>query len=169
MDIGFEGFETSDFDVDVEDLVIKKTKTYDRVWNTGLGGSIDNNPIIHKGVIYFGAQDGYVYGVDEKTGKIVWIFKTNDLIVASSPAIFENSVIIGSFDYNMYRIHSSPDTKLAFVANGWTEEEIKNWTVKAHKSFYLRPGFLIRQVLEIRSFLDIQRYLRAFKVVISMN
>ncbi|MBU1627757.1 B12-binding domain-containing radical SAM protein [bacterium] len=76
---------------------------------------------------------------------------------------------IKHFDYNMYRIHSSPDTKMAFVPEGWTEDELKEEIVKAHKSFYLRFSFLLRQILQIRSFLDIRRYLRAFKVIISMN
>ncbi len=106
MDFGFEDLDSgfSAFDVDVEEIVVKKTKTYDRVWKTSPGGSIDNNPLMHEGVIYFGACDGQVYAVDAGSGKVIWTFRTNDSIVGSSPALFDNSIIIGSYDGNLYRI-----------------------------------------------------------------
>ncbi|MCK5023056.1 MAG: PQQ-binding-like beta-propeller repeat protein [Candidatus Aenigmarchaeota archaeon] len=106
MDFGFESFDStfSDFDVDVEEITVKKKGTYDRIWRTTKGGSIDNNPLLYKGVIYFGAQDCYLYAVDEHSGKVLWTFKANDMILGSSPVLYKESVVFGSYDFNVYRI-----------------------------------------------------------------
>ena len=58
MDFGFEntGSGFSDFDVDVEEFVVKRTKDFDRQWRIGFGGSTPFKKV-HDGVVYFGACD----------------------------------------------------------------------------------------------------------------
>ncbi len=104
MDFDFSGF--GDFEAKAENIEIKKTKKYDRIWRTGKdGGSIDNNPLLIEGFIYFGALDGYVYAVDKNTGQVIWSIKTEDRINGSSPVQFERNILIGSYDGGMYSIN----------------------------------------------------------------
>ena len=104
MDFGFEGFESSDFDVELEDIEVKRTKKFDRMWEVGFGGSINNGVRLIDGVIYFGAMDNYVYAVDASTGKEIWKFKTGDGICESTPAVADGVIYVGSFDHNLYSI-----------------------------------------------------------------
>lgn len=60
------------------------------------------------------------------------------------------------------------DSKLHYVPEGLTEEYIRKSISRAYKEFYLRPNYILRQVLSIKSFTDIKRYLEAFSVIIKM-
>lgn len=79
MDFGFEGFETSDFDFDVEDVKVVKLRKFDRMYGVGEGGSIQATPIIMNGIVYFGSWDCHLYSVDAEIGKEVWRFATNNI------------------------------------------------------------------------------------------
>lgn len=103
MDLGFEsGF--SDFDVDVEEVEVKKVKKYDRIWNIKGGGSIYQKPTIHEGVIYFGAMDSYVYAVDAETGEEKWRTKLEGPVLGSNPVVRDNVIYIGSYSYDFYAL-----------------------------------------------------------------
>lgn len=72
-------------------------------------------------------------------------------------------------DFSQYTcIIDVKKTKLTYVPEGLTEEQIREAISRAHKEFYLRPGYLIRQLLSIRSFSDIKRYWQGFKAIIGM-
>jgi len=72
-------------------------------------------------------------------------------------------------DFSQYTpIIDVEKTKLAYVPEGLTEEQIRKAVSRAHKEFYLRPSYLARQVISIRSLSDIKRYWQGFKVVIGM-
>ncbi len=103
MDFGFEGFEASDFDVDVEDIVVKKTGKYDRIWRVGKGGSVAFHTT-HDRYVYFGAMDCYVYKINCITGKVVWRFKTNDIILGRPSEVYDGMIFVGSYDTNVYAI-----------------------------------------------------------------
>ncbi len=119
MDIGFKGFETSDFDVELEDLEVRRTKKFDRMWEVGFGGSINNGPTLVDGILYFGAMDSYVYVVDALTGKEIWKFKTGDGVCESTPAVVDNVLYIGSFDHNIYSLDAKTgEFKWAFRTGG---------------------------------------------------
>ena len=109
-------FESPDFEIELEDVEVKKVRKFDRVFRVGFGGSIDQKPAIANGVIYFGALDYYVYAVDCKTGKDVWKFKTNGPIMESSPVIINNVLYIGSFDSNLYAIDAiNGEGKIGYI------------------------------------------------------
>nr|WP_315195310.1 PQQ-binding-like beta-propeller repeat protein [uncultured Flavobacterium sp.] len=74
-------------------------------WAFKTNGKIFSSPIVHDGIVYIGSEDGNLYAIHEKTGKIYWKFKTGGA-VHSSPAIFNNTVYIGSFDGYYYAIDS---------------------------------------------------------------
>ena len=72
-------------------------------------------------------------------------------------------------DYSQYTsLIDVKDTKLHYVPEGLTEEYIKNSIKRAHKEFYLRPRYILRQLLSIRSLTDINRYWEAFKTIVGM-
>jgi outer membrane protein assembly factor BamB len=75
-------------------------------WAFKTNGKIFSSPIVQNGIVYIGSEDGYLYAIEEQSGKIHWKFKTGGA-VHSSPAIFKNMVYIGSFDGYYYAI----DTK----------------------------------------------------------
>jgi len=103
MDLGFEsGF--SDFDVDVEEVEVKKVKKYDRIWHIRGGGSIYQKPAVHEGVMYFGAMDSYVYAVNAETGEEIWRTKLDGPVMGSCPVIKGNAVYIDSYGYDFYAL-----------------------------------------------------------------
>ncbi len=103
MDFGFDSFESSDFEMEIEDFELVKTKKMDRNFMIGEGGSIMSTPVVHEGMLYFGSADNYVYAVDAKTGKEVWKYKTGGKIF-SIPAISDGMLFIGSYDKSLYAI-----------------------------------------------------------------
>jgi len=58
-------------------------------------------------------------------------------------------------------------TKLAYVPDGITEEQLKRSVSRAYKEFFLRPSYIFRQIFSIRSLEDIKRYWKGFKAIIS--
>ena len=64
MDFGFEGFETSGFETELEDFEVKKVRKFDRIWKIGSGGSVCAQPAIDSNRIYIAAMDNHVYCVD---------------------------------------------------------------------------------------------------------
>ena len=69
-----------------------------------------------------------------------------------------------SEDWNSFTFYA-PD-KIPFSSNSLSDEELISLYRKAYKSFYLRPRFILRQLLRLRSFNDVQRNWLAAKAVI---
>ena len=52
---------------------------------------------------------------------------------------------------------------VVFLPDGYNnKEEILKMSKKAYKKFYMRPKYILRTVLKIRSLEDIRRYIRGF-------
>lgn len=67
-------------------------------------------------------------------------------------------------DWNSFTFYA-PE-KMPFSSNLLSDEELLSLYKKAYKSFYLRPKFMLRQLLKVRSFVDIQRNWLAAKGVL---
>ena len=70
---------------------------------------IDANPLVYKGVVYFGANDGYYRAVDAETGKLKWEFQVtpDDRMLdkmESSPAI-DNQIIYFGGPKHFYAVN----------------------------------------------------------------
>ncbi|NIP40480.1 MAG: PQQ-binding-like beta-propeller repeat protein, partial [Candidatus Aenigmarchaeota archaeon] len=100
MDFDQAGF--SDFDLELEDFEVRKTKKFERVWNVGEGGSIVLS-VLDGDVVYFGACDGNVYAISADTGREIWRFKT-DAPAWGTPCIHGDMLFIGSYDHNLYAL-----------------------------------------------------------------
>ena len=59
-------------------------------------------------------------------------------------------------------------TKLHYLPEGMTEKDLKKAVSWAYHSYYLRPLFLIKKILRIRSIDDIKRYWNALNAIISI-
>lgn len=90
------------------------------------GGPIRSTAAFSNGKVLFGSSDGFLYALDEATGKLAWSFQTNGEI-HSSPAVDNGQVYVVSRDGFIYSINEK-DGKLkskfdfgADVAypNGW--------------------------------------------------
>ena len=68
-----------------------------------------------------------------------------------------------SEDWNSFTFYA-PD-KIPFSSNILSDKEILSLYKKAYKSFYLRPKFIFRQLLKVRSLVDVQRNWLAAKGV----
>ena len=67
-------------------------------------------------------------------------------------------------DYSIFSTDASP-----YVPKGLTRETIKHYQTLAYHDFYMRWGFIIRQVLRIRSVSDVRRYASGLAVVLNLR
>jgi len=59
-----------------------------------------------------------------------------------------------------------PDSAdIAYVPKGMTEAELRDVSAGIHRKFYMRPGYIMGQLAQIRSFGDIKRYWDGFLTV----
>jgi eukaryotic-like serine/threonine-protein kinase len=75
-------------------------------WTFQTAGKVFSSPVFHKGKVYFGSEDGYVYALQPKSGKLVWKFKTGGA-VHTTPALIDNRLYVGSFDGFYYCLDSN--------------------------------------------------------------
>ena len=69
------------------------------------GGEIKSSPIVHNGIVYFGAEDGKLYAI-KTDGTKQWEFDAGSPI-RTSPAIDENgNIYFGTFDGIFYCLNS---------------------------------------------------------------
>lgn len=101
--MNFEGFDSADFEMELEDVEVKKTGKHERMFKFGFGGSIAGKPLIYEDLIIFTAMDGYVYCIDKITSETVWRFGTGGPM-HFCPLAGKGSVIVGSFDGYLYCI-----------------------------------------------------------------
>ena len=56
---------------------------------------------------------------------------------------------------------------IVFLPYGYkTKEEVINMSKKAFRSFYVRPSYILRAIINIRTFEDIKRYFKGFKALV---
>jgi anaerobic magnesium-protoporphyrin IX monomethyl ester cyclase len=72
-------------------------------------------------------------------------------------------------DYTQFNpIPDVREGRLAYLPEGITEPEFKHAIARAHRDFYLRPGYIARQLLAVRGPGDLVRYWRGFLAIIGM-
>jgi outer membrane protein assembly factor BamB len=91
-------------------------------WRFYFSGWLDDTPVIDSdGTIYckgaYNALDRYLYAI-YPNGTEKWKFKTDGLILGSSPAIDEDGTIyVGSWDHYLYAINPNGSLKWKYLAN----------------------------------------------------
>ncbi|MGA1821856.1 MAG: PQQ-binding-like beta-propeller repeat protein [Thermoplasmatota archaeon] len=87
--------------------------TGEEKWNTSLASSISSTPTVDVEVdhLYVGDDSGLMHKIDISSGEILWSWNsTTDMDIKSSPVLFEEMVIFGSYDsviYSLYRENGS--------------------------------------------------------------
>lgn len=81
-------------------------------WKASLPGPVYSSPAVHDSLLFIGAGDSAVYGLDSRSGTVLWKFKTGDL-VESSPLYSGDRVYVGSNDGYIYALDASTGRKLA--------------------------------------------------------
>ena len=125
-------------------FIVARPGKANALWRTQLGGSAKSSPVLHKGIIYVGADDGVLYALDAKTGKTQWTLKTGGEILAT-PVISDDVIYIGSGDSNFYALSlsgtqiwkyrvESPIYSTAVVQNGLVYFGTKKGKVYALKT-----------------------------------
>ncbi|HDD46179.1 MAG TPA: hypothetical protein ENG42_01780 [Candidatus Aenigmarchaeota archaeon] len=89
------------------------------LWRFRTAGCIVNTLpfLIRDGIIYFGSQDRNLYAVMLDNGKELWRFKTGNGIT-SIPIFFDNKIIFGSLDCNLYCITTNGKELWRFETTG---------------------------------------------------
>jgi outer membrane protein assembly factor BamB len=75
-------------------------------WKYPAGQPVNTSPVLGNGLIFFGCDDGAVYGINAQTGKLHWRFKTGAKVVGS-PVYHEGVVYIGSCDGKVYALDAN--------------------------------------------------------------
>lgn len=79
------------------------------LWQRQIGASTGANiltaPVAMQGIMYVGADDGYLYALRTSDGISLWHYKTNGTLL-SSPTIAEGIVCIGANDGCVYALRS---------------------------------------------------------------
>lgn len=69
-------------------------------------------------------------------------------------------------DYQHYLQLSLPEgVEVSYLPPQVTAAELRRMLKRAHTEFYLRPGYILSQLLQIRSLEDIKRYLSGFRAI----
>jgi outer membrane protein assembly factor BamB/streptogramin lyase len=78
-------------------LVALDAKTGDHLWVSQLDGEASRSVALSGSTLVVGAVDGNVYAIDSGTGVTLWTFETGMTGSLQTPAILNNTVIIGTF------------------------------------------------------------------------
>lgn len=70
-------------------------------WRFHAAGSLVASPVVWRGVVYVGSNDGNLYAVRAQDGRRIWQYETHGE-VTSSPAVADNTVYFASTDGYVY-------------------------------------------------------------------
>jgi outer membrane protein assembly factor BamB len=94
-------------------------------WKFRAGGSVNTAVIVQKGRVYFGANDGTVYCLDESGGERVWAFQVQNPEEGArkhftTPLLHHNRLYIGGADNHLYCLNANTGDLLWQVeADDW--------------------------------------------------
>jgi outer membrane protein assembly factor BamB len=99
------------------------------IWKFTTDGIVHATPLIHNKIVYAGSFDGFFYAINTENGELVWKFRTvGDAYfpkgeIQEGAAIYKNSVIFGSRDFNIYSLDIETGRGL------WNMKEKGSWVI----------------------------------------
>jgi outer membrane protein assembly factor BamB len=99
-------------------------------WKFKTGGPVTSSPVVSDDVVFYGSNDGNLYGVWTVIRKELWKYKTNGAVF-SSPAFYSDHIFCGSDDNLFYKIFRN--------RGGATLAKEAPWTFKTGGSIHSSP------------------------------
>lgn len=96
------------------------------VWRTGITAGVYGTPCLHKSQVYVGDDEGWMYALDAKTGKLVWRVATGSRIF-SSPAAENGCLVFGNTAGDIYCLNE--------------KDGATRWKVHTEKAVLGSPAF----------------------------
>lgn len=87
-------------------------------WSYETCGQVLSSPSVVDGSVYFGSDDGYLYGLESSTGTARWRTQL-DGPIDCSPAIHENTVYVGTRGNSFYALDAGSGEKVWRFKTGW--------------------------------------------------
>lgn len=113
MDLSDGGKIMQSTDFVVEDK--SREKQSHASWRFRMDGASKTTPLIHDETVYAGANDGYLYALNEKDGKLQWKFDAKAEIL-SSPVYYKGSILFGSGNGKFYALDTNGRVKWKYEA-----------------------------------------------------
>jgi outer membrane protein assembly factor BamB len=101
----------------------------DLIWKYQSGGIVHATPLCTDSLVLTGSFDGYFYALDNNTGALKWKFRTVGESyfpvgeIQCGAVLYNNAVIFGSRDYNLYALNISTGRGL------WNMKEKGSWII----------------------------------------
>ena len=73
------------------------------LWTFEAEGAIVSSPVIADSRVYFGSDDGNIYCLDFRSGKLIWSYST-DYMIEAPPLVHDGIVYVGSNDFFFYAL-----------------------------------------------------------------
>jgi radical SAM superfamily enzyme YgiQ (UPF0313 family) len=86
--------------------------------------------------------------------------------------IYQTGLAKGFIKEDVWRNFSNnphPGFQLPVWEENFTREELHEWVVKCYKSFYSRPGYVLRRLARVRKFGELKRKIKAGLSVLKMK
>ena len=93
--------------------------------------NVESTPYLYKDVVYFGSDDGHLYGLNKSNGKVI-LNKKLDGELKSSPIVIDDNVYIGSTNSKLYSIGTDKD---------------KNWEFTSGDEILSSPSYVNKSVI----------------------
>ena len=109
------------------ELVCLRKATGERVWTyktvekvpaNSFAPGFKSSPTVTATAVYLGDEDGVFHAIDRGTGKGLWKFQTSGEIY-SSAAVFEEHILFGSYDNNLYCLNTDGTEAWKFATQGY--------------------------------------------------
>lgn len=95
------------------------------IWAFQVEDAVRSTPLVHEGIVYFGAYDNNVWALDGQDGSLIWKFATEGGI-GSSPVYNGGHIYIGSSDMALHAIDARTG--------------VRQWLFKANGKIYSTPA-----------------------------
>lgn len=87
--------------------------SHEIIWDYDCG-NVESTPFFFDDVVYFGSDDGHLYGLDKDDGNVT-LDKKLDGELKSSPIVINDSIYIGSTDGKLYSIGTDKNQNWEFT------------------------------------------------------
>lgn len=97
-----------------EGLKAVNISSHEIIWDYDCG-NVESTPFFYEDTVYFGSDDGHLYGLDENDGNVELDEKLEGKL-KSSPIVIDDSIYIGSTTGKLYSIGTDKDKNWEFTA-----------------------------------------------------